>query len=157
MLLKFLRAFARRLLKLLVGGASATRSALVLTSISIIVLIYLLLTLLSFLKLSDVLRLDQLLELLDLLTVELNSHVVSSCNQVRCDLHLLHAKIVFIVIYILVLIIIVLVFTVAKSVILNLFAIAATFLSVELYVVFFIIASRIFLLVAILLVANHAF
>ena len=97
------------------------------------------------------------MELLDLLTVELNSHVVSSGNQVRSDLHLLHAKIVFIVIYILVLIIIVLVFTVAKSMILNLFAITATFLSVELHVVFFIIASRIFLLVAILLVANHAF
>lgn len=81
----------------MVGGASATRSTLVLTSISI-VLIYLFLTLLSFFKLTDVLRLDQLLELLNLLTVELNTHVVSSCNQVRCDLHLLHAKIVLIVI-----------------------------------------------------------
>ena len=111
-------------------------------------LLILFFTLLSIVEL-DILLLNELLELLYLITIKFDTHIMCGCDQIRCDLHLLHAKRILIII----LIVLITIFAMAEALIL---AVTTAFLLAMLVIniIFFVVDARV-LLFAIFLTRSH--
>lgn len=81
---------------------------------------------------------------------------MSSCDQVRRDLHLLHSKATLIIFFIFIIVVHVLIFTMSASVIFVVLAIlAALLLVVPTNVIFFIVDARVLFFAVFLRPVNH--
>ena len=113
-----LGAFPGGMLEMVLGGAGTLRAALLLRIVAIIFLStgILIVALTSLVKV-DILILDELAQLLDLLTIQLHAHLVCRCDQVGMDLHV---HVVFSLFVLIVVLVIVYVIAMAMPVVLRL-------------------------------------